>query len=151
MLIRAAVPEDIPQIMNLSQRSETAAHWNEREYDALFAPEAPKRMALVAAAEAHPASAVAFIVALCASDDWEIENIVVDPGRRRQGIGMLLLRELLSQARQQGAASLLLEVRESNLAAQELYKAAGVREIGRRPRYYRDPDEDAVLLRLSLS
>ena len=151
MLIRAAVPEDIPQIMDLAQQSDTAAHWSSREYDALFAPEAPKRMALVAATEEHPRSVVAFLIALCAPDDWEIENIVVDPNSLRRGIGMLLLRDLLSHARQQGAASLLLEVRESNVAALELYKKKGFSEVGRRPRYYRDPDEAAVLLRLVLS
>jgi len=80
----------------------------------------------------------------------QIENVVVDPGWRRRGVGALLLRELLSRARQQGAASLLLEVRESNIAARELYKKMHFSEESRRPRYYRDPEEDALLLRLAL-
>ena len=150
MLIRAAVPEDIPQIMKLARQSQTAAHWSEREYDAPFVPEGPKRVALIAAPEKRQDSAVGFLIALCASEDWEIENVVVDPGWRRRGVGALLLRELLSRARQQGAASLLLEVRESNIAARELYKKMHFSEESRRPRYYRDPEEDALLLRLAL-
>jgi len=137
--------------MNLAQQSQTAAHWSEREYDALFAPEAPKRLALVACPQDHPGSVVGFIIALCVSDNWEIENVVVDPSLRQYGTGALLLRELLSQAKQFGATSLLLEVRESNVAARVLYKKMGFSEEGRRPRYYRDPDEDAVLLRLAVT
>ena len=147
MLIRAAVPEDIPQIMKLARQSETAAHWSEHEYSALFAPEAPRRMVLVAAPEERPKVVIGFLISLCASEDWEIENVVVDPSSRRQGVGSLLLCELLNRARQQGAESLLLEVRESNIAARELYKKMGFSEEGRRPRYYREPEEDALLLR----
>ena len=48
MLIRKATPEDVAIIRKLEQETETAAHWGEREYDALFAAEAPQRIALVA-------------------------------------------------------------------------------------------------------
>jgi [ribosomal protein S18]-alanine N-acetyltransferase len=148
MLIRAAVPEDIPQIMALAQRSDTAAHWSAREYDALFAPDTPRRIALVAA---HSQDKIAgFLVARCAPAEWEIENVVVEVVLRRQGIAQSLIEELLQEARHRGVAAILLEVRESNAAARALYRKMGFHEEGRRPRYYARPEEDALLLRLLL-
>ncbi|HTR47876.1 MAG TPA: ribosomal protein S18-alanine N-acetyltransferase [Verrucomicrobiae bacterium] len=147
MLIRAAVPQDIPQIMTLAGSSETAAHWSAREYDALFAPEAPERAALVAY-EREDAIA-GFVVARC-GEEWELENVVVDPMFRRRGIGRALIEELMRRARQGGAKDVFLEVRESNAAARALYGKMGFREEGRRPRYYAQPEEDALLLRLVL-
>lgn len=149
MLVRAAVPDDIPKIISLAEQSETAAHWNAREYEALFAPEAPERLALVAC-QKMTGEIAGFVIARCGEEDWEIENVVVEPKWRRQGIGGILIRELLSRARQRSAASVLLEVRESNTAARFLYRKFGFSEQGRRPRYYRDPEEDALLLRLQL-
>ncbi len=147
MLIRAAVPDDIPQIMSLAQQSETAAHWSAREYDALFASEAPERVALVC----EEAGGIAgFVVARCGGEEWEIENVVVDPKLRRKGIGDRLIHEVLRQARERGIADVFLEVRESNVAARGLYAKWGFAEEGRRPKYYRDPQEDAVVMRMGL-
>lgn len=148
MLIRAAVPDDIPQIMSLAGSSETAAHWSAREYDALFAAEAPERVALVAYEEAG--GMAGFVIARCSTEEWEIENVVVDESRKRQGVGGLLIREALRQARERGAKDVFLEVRQSNVAARALYTGLGFQEQGRRPRYYRDPEEDALVLRMTL-
>lgn len=148
MLIRAAVPGDIPQLISLAEDSETAAHWSPREYDALFAPEAPKRVALVALETAE--TVAAFVIARCGREEWEIENVVVDAKLRRRGVGYLLVRELLHLAREHGAADVFLEVRESNMAARVLYRKLGFQEEGRRARYYQNPEEDALVLRLQL-
>jgi len=148
MLIRAAAPADIPQIMRLAGESETAAQWGSREYDALFAPEAPKRIALVAEVESQGTGIAGFVIARCAEGEWEIENVVVEPAVRMNGIARSLLEELLREASKSHVGSVLLEVRESNAAARELYAKLGFSEQGRRPRYYRNPEEDAVLLKL---
>ena len=147
MLIRLATPDDIPAMIQLQEQASTAAHWGEREYLALFAPDAPQRIALVATGERPPAQTVGFIVARATVDEWEIENVVVDTGHRRQGIAQALIGLLLGRAAEAGIGSLSLEVRESNLPARQLYKKLGFTEEGRRPRYYRDPVEDACLLR----
>ena len=83
--------------------------------------------------------------------DWEIENIVVSPDLRRQGLGTrTLMRRFLSGSGETGPLKTVhLEVRESNLAAQELYKTLGFAQIGRRKYYYSDPPEDAILLKFS--
>ncbi len=146
VFIRPATSADVPTIQSLEQQTETAAHWSEREYDALFAAEAPQRIALVATEDPEIRG---FAIARCGIGEWEIENIVVAVEHRRRGIGSRLVREILRAARDAGAPSVLLEVRESSVAARQLYEQLGFTEVGRRPRYYREPAEDALLLRTS--
>jgi ribosomal-protein-alanine N-acetyltransferase len=81
-------------------------------------------------------------------DEMHILNLAVHPEHRRRSIARRLLAEGLAQARTLGAELAWLEVRTSNLAAQALYKSFGFREVGRRPRYYDDTQEDALLLTL---
>jgi [ribosomal protein S18]-alanine N-acetyltransferase len=150
VLIRCATPDDVPSIRALEQHAETAAHWAEREYEALFSGEAPTRLALVATSDAD-ASVVGFVIARCATVGWEIENVVVAPEQRKRGVGMKIIRELLMRAKSTGATSVLLEVRESNLAARRLYEKLGFSQQGRRRSYYQDPVEDALLLSFSIT
>jgi len=146
MLIRPATNADIPALRALEQQADTAAHWAEREYAALFAPEAPRRLALVTTEDAE---LLGFAVARRDPEEWEIENVVVAPQHRRCGIGSGLVRQLIYAAQESGARAILLEVRESNLAARQLYERLGFAEAGRRPAYYHSPTEDALLLRFS--
>ena len=135
----------------LEEQSEGAAHWAEREYDALFAPDAPSRIALVATNESGSTQLYGFVIARRAVDDWEIENVVVAREHRRLEIGTKLMGELLTQAHVGGATSVLLEVRESNLAARRLYEKLGFSQQGHRADYYSEPTEDALLLRISVA
>ena len=151
VLIRAATADDVPSIRTLEHQAESAAHWDEREYDALFAPEAPARIALIAADESDVRQVHGFVIVQCALDDWEIENMVVAREDRRLEIGTKLIRELLRRAKAAGATSVLLEVRESNLAARRLYEKLGFSDYGRRSHYYQQPTEDALLLRTSFA
>ena len=151
MLIRPATADDVPLMHALEQQSEGAAHWAEREYDALFAPDTPPRVALVAVSESGITQLHGFVIARCAAGDWEIENVVVAGENRRCGIATELIRELLTRAHVGGATSVLLEVRESNLAARRLYERLGFSQQGRRRNYYREPKEDALLLRISIA
>lgn len=151
VLIRHATPADIPFIRTLEQLTETAAHWSSREYDTLFSPEAPRRVALIAADEADTSNLRGFIIARCGVDEWEIENVVVTRAQQRRGVGSALVDRLLHEARKSGITSVLLEVRPSNAAARRLYEKMGFNEVGRRPGYYREPQEDALLLKISIS
>ena len=78
----------------------------------------------------------------------EIFDIAVEPAHRRQGLATLLLKRVLSLAKERGAQEIFLEVRESNAAALALYRKFGFIVAGRRLNYYRHPDETALLLRL---
>ncbi len=93
----------------------------------------------------------AFLIARCELDEWEIENVVVAANQRRRGIASQLIAELMRLAGQARATSVLLEVRESNLAARRLYEKLGFTQFARRPQYYRNPPEDALLLKILVS
>jgi ribosomal-protein-alanine N-acetyltransferase len=88
------------------------------------------------------------VIARVLGDEWEIENIAIAGTARRRGLGTRLLGELLDMARARGAAAIFLEVRESNQAARALYEKWAFLESGRRPIYYKNPPEDAILYRL---
>jgi ribosomal-protein-alanine N-acetyltransferase len=150
VIIRTAAAADVPYIRALEQQAETAAHWAEREYDALFATEAPPRIALVATSDADASGVIGFAIARCAAAEWEIENVVVAPEKRRRGVGIKIIRELLLRAESAGGTSVLLEVRDSNTAARRLYEKLGFSQQGRRGKYYRNPEEDALLLTFNI-
>jgi len=75
----------------------------------------------------------------------EILSLAVDPASRRRGIGRALVEAALASS--SPGTTWFLEVRESNLAATNLYIAMGFTTTGRRPYYYRNPDEAAIVMR----
>lgn len=79
--------------------------------------------------------------------ETDMMNIAVAPNYRRQGVAAALIEELVRQLKDQGNHCLTLEVRASNDAAAALYEKLGFAQIGRRPNYYRNPKEDALILR----
>jgi len=149
MYIRRATLADATPIRALEVQAATAAHWTREQHEALFAAEARPRFVLVAQNDASDPEIVGFLVASCLTDEWELENIVVDDRQRNRGIGTSLVRRLVSEAQTAGAASIILEVRESNNPARRLYESIGFTPEGRRESYYREPVEDAILYRRS--
>ena len=77
----------------------------------------------------------------------DMMNVAVAPEYRRRGIAQALIQELIRRLSQQGNRSLMLEVRASNTPAITLYHKLGFAQVGRRPNYYRNPKEDALILR----
>ncbi len=77
----------------------------------------------------------------------DMMNLCVSPDYRRQGIGETLTAELERQLKENGATCLTLEVRVSNAPAIALYEKMGFKQVGKRPRYYEKPREDALILR----
>ncbi len=79
-------------------------------------------------------------------DEAHISTIASDTQWRGRGIGELMLLAMIERSIELGAAQVTLEVRVSNTVAQNLYRKYGFEVVGRRPRYYRDNDEDADLM-----
>lgn len=96
----------------------------------------------------HIRTIVATIVIWLIVDEAHIGTLAVRPGYRRQKMAQKLLAHSLLEAYQQGARRALLEVRESNHAAQYLYHKFGFKAVGLRPDYYKDTHEDAILMTL---
>lgn len=75
-----------------------------------------------------------------------VTNLAVDPAVRRRSIGTLLMLRLVAESQDWGLDAMTLEVRESNTAAQDLYRRFGFEPDGKRPRYYAETGEDAVIM-----
>ena len=77
----------------------------------------------------------------------DMMNVAVHPDFRRCGIAQRLVEQLVEELKQQRNHCLSLEVRASNAPAIALYEKLGFSQVGRRPKYYRNPREDALILR----
>lgn len=78
--------------------------------------------------------------------EGHITNIGVESKHRRLGVGNKILEGLIDVSKDMEIMSMTLEVRESNIAAQNLYKKYGFIDYGKRPNYYSDDNEDAIIM-----
>jgi ribosomal-protein-alanine N-acetyltransferase len=85
------------------------------------------------------------------AEEAEVLNLAVRQESRRKGIGGSLLQAVVQELCKLGVGRVYLEVRESNVEAKSFYKNHGFRVTGRRPKYYREPDEAAVLMEKKLT
>lgn len=79
-------------------------------------------------------------------DEGHITNIAVDKKYRGLGVGKKLIEGLIDLCKDGGITAMTLEVRKSNIIAQNLYKSYGFVEAGIRPNYYADDNEDAIIM-----
>ncbi|MFN7921253.1 MAG: ribosomal protein S18-alanine N-acetyltransferase [Bryobacteraceae bacterium] len=130
LTIREATAGDLSGIEKIQAESPEAAQWNPADYPALIAELGGRPAGFAVSRQTAP-------------DEREILNIAVAPEFRRSGIGAQLLDRVLSMPEE----TFFLEVRESNQAAQALYRRAGFTPAGRRPGYYENPNEAAIVMR----
>lgn len=130
--IRKAVPADAPRLEAIERLSFADPSWNAGDF---FQYEC-----VLAEVEGQ---IVGFIVSRSVFPEREILNLAVAPEWRRRGIAKALLRYQLAQG-----GTHFLEVRESNLPAQGLYRQFGFQEVGRRLGYYDLPAESAIVMRM---
>lgn len=90
--------------------------------------------------------AVGYVGIWLVADEGHITNVAVHPDYRSRGVGRRLMEAITDLARRRGARRLTLEVRKSNLRAQRLYESLGFRSVGVRRGYYRDNNEDAIIM-----
>lgn len=90
---------------------------------------------------------VGYVGSQTVPDETDMMNIAVHPDFRRRSIAQQLIAVLIEQLRLRASRSLMLEVRASNEGAKALYRKMGFCEVGVRKNYYRNPKEDALILR----
>jgi ribosomal-protein-alanine N-acetyltransferase len=152
--VRAMTISDIDALMALERQSESAPHWSREDYLACVresGDSAVRRIGLIA--DFHnifAGFAILRCLTVAGGTEVELESIVVSGELRCRGIGGSLLDSAIAAAKRHGAEHLDLEVRESNGAAARLYARFGFTETGRRRGYYHGPEEDAVLMSLTL-
>ena len=151
MTVRPIQPGDLDSVLLIAAASPEAPRWPPSAWAAYLAPAGPDATLLRAAFVAAEGSGVLGFVCVTLLLDGqenraELDSMAVHPGARRHGLGSALFRAAAAWSAAHGARRLSLEVRASNTTAIALYRRLGLREEGRRPRYYADPDEDALLL-----
>ena len=90
---------------------------------------------------------VGYVGSQTAGGETDMMNIAVHPDHRRRGIAESLIECLIPALQRRGSTALSLEVRSSNEPAKALYEKLGFLQVGLRKNYYRNPKEDALILR----
>ena len=142
--IRRAERADVPALARIERRC-FSDPWSERGIQESIQSETT--VALVAE---NAEGEMGYLMARLSGEEGEILNLAVLPGYRRRGLGRRLLEQGLALLVGRGVREAYLEVRESNQAARDLYLGFGFRPVGMRPHYYRNPAEDALVLRARL-
>lgn len=142
--VRPIQVSDLEQVLDIERRSFPAPWSYEMLLRECSNAEWPPLVATVRQTVAG------YLFATSVLDEVTVQTIAVDAAYRRHGIARTLFEVLLQKARGDEARTVLLEVRESNLPARNLYRKLGFTEVGLRRNYYRNPDDDALLLTLEL-
>jgi len=139
--VRPLVSADLPKVLLLAKSCPEAAQWLPSEF------------------ELHIGDVRGWVIGdreilfgflavrtIARAHEMELLNLAVGPAWRRKGFASALLDTALSECRNSGVQSVFLEVRESNQRAISFYNKHGFTASGRRPNYYRNPDEAAVTM-----
>jgi ribosomal-protein-alanine N-acetyltransferase len=144
VVVRRLTAADIGAVLAIQALSPEASQWSRDGYARAAAGEFG---AWVSEADQR---VTGFLVLRTVPVEAEILNLAVEPRNRRQGTARALLGAALEASRAAGVKLLFLEVRESNSGAIGFYQLNGFQVSGRRPRYYHDPPEDALVLSRSV-
>ena len=140
-VIRAAVPTDAQQMAELDKVCFTVP-WSLDSFEQELAAN-DRAIYIVAEKDGQLAGYAGMWQIL---DEGHITNVAVAPEQRRQGIATSVLAALIAEGGRRGIRAFTLEVRASNVAAQELYRGFGFQSAGIRPGYYEDNKEAAVIM-----
>jgi ribosomal-protein-alanine acetyltransferase len=140
-IVRKYLPSDSEKVFEICKAAREAAQWPKDSYDRA---ESSGQAVYVAEVDGRLCG---FLVARYAGGEAEILNMAVELSQRHRGIGTVLLNTASREAERKGIGEIFLEVRESNRAAIAFYEARGFFSVGKRTGYYREPDENAIVMR----
>jgi ribosomal-protein-alanine N-acetyltransferase len=89
---------------------------------------------------------IGYIIYWRVREEVQISNIAIHPDYRRLGIAEAVMKKILKHLQAEDMKFVILEVRPSNLSAQELYRKLGFIPLGLQKKYYKNPEEDALLM-----
>lgn len=144
-VVREMTLEDVPDVLEIDRVS-FSNPWPERSYH--YELKENPAAQLFVTEDPHSARVMGYLGCWLIGDEVHISTFAVHPESRGQGIGRDMLVRALGEAARRGARVATLEVRESNAAAIHLYEKVGFIGVGKREGYYRDNDEDAILMTL---
>jgi ribosomal-protein-alanine N-acetyltransferase len=145
LVLRSMTVDDVPAVAAIDRKS-FPLPWSENAFRSDLTTN-PAAHLLVAEHESDAGRRIAGYAGYwLVVDEAHLSTLAVEPALRRRGIGERILREAMRHAARQGAELMTLEVRVSNEPARRLYEKHGFRLVGRRPHYYKDNLEDALLM-----
>lgn len=147
LILRPMTLADVGSVYALDRLS-FSLPWPERSYRYEVQENRNSRPWVVEDSSESPARIAAMLVIWLVLDEAHVATLAVHPDYRRRGLGQKLLAHGLLAAEKEGADLAYLEVRQSNLGAQALYRRFGFVVDGIRPHYYVDNGEDAILMSL---
>lgn len=149
IILRPAETSDLQRLLALAEDCPGAPRWAQRTWQQVleFPPAEAQRIVLIAESMNE---CVGFGVLGRAGEEAEIESLAVSTSWRRRGIAKRLCKDLLGWAHARGSRHASLEVRLSNIGARTLYESLGFSEVAVRHGYYRDPEEDALVMTIKL-
>ena len=140
--VRAMRTADLAQVLEIETAS-FGSPWSSRTFLNLLR----RPNAALFVAEEVPGYVLGYAVIWFAGPEGELGDLAVRSTVRRLGVASTLLASVMADAHGRGATEIYLEVRESNEAARALYDRHGFEVVNRRPEYYSDPEEDALVMR----
>ena len=140
MELRRATPTDAPVIAAMESEYFSDG-WSEKDILSYISSETAMCYSAISDGEL-----VGYILGRKIIPEGEIYRVAVKKEKRERGIGSRLLLHAMRCECEGGVESLFLEVREENTAARRLYSSAGFVEIGFRKNYYKNPDDNAIIM-----
>ena len=140
MDFRRSIPADATGIAALEAEIFSDA-WSYRDVQDLICTEGAMCFTAVDNGEV-----VAYVIGRLIAPEGEIYRVAVTPRKRQRGIGYRLLDYAVKTSKGQGLERLFLEVRSRNLPAVKLYTAYGFKQIAVRKNYYKNPQDDALIM-----
>ena len=140
MDFRRSIPADATGIASLEEEIFNDA-WSYRDIQDLICTEGGMCFTAV-----EGDTVVAYVIGRLIAPEGEIYRVAVAPHKRQRGIGYRLLDYAVKTSKGRGLERLFLEVRSRNIPAIKLYTAYGFKEIGIRKNYYKDPQDDAIVM-----
>ena len=150
-MLRRATENDLDAIMAIETETFAADAWSAESMRAELLSAHTYYLVAVRVEDPTVVDGYAGLLAPRASADADIQTIAVADAARRRGLGRTLMRQLMTEAHQRGAARIFLDVRADNPGAQSLYEALGFEPIAVRAGYYQPDNVDAVVMRHSLA
>ena len=140
MDFRRSIPADATGIAELEDLIFSDA-WSYRDVQDLICTEGGMCFTAV-----EDGKVIAYVIGRLIAPEGEIYRVAVAPHKRQRGIGYRLLDYAVKTSKGQGLERLFLEVRSRNIPAIKLYTAYGFKEIGVRKNYYKNPQDDAIIM-----
>ena len=154
--IRGAVAGDIVSILALDREIETLPHWRPADYLAALPARGKEtriegiRRCIFVAEVGSVIAGFAVVKVEVTEALAELESVGVATRARHSGFGRALCEAVIEWSERMGATEVKLEVRSRSTGPTALYETLGFEAVGRRAKYYREPPDDAILMRLNL-